>query len=45
VRAGEGYLSAEKAPSSGADFVHATFSRRGEKEESYVPTAITTNSP
>jgi hypothetical protein len=27
------YVSADRDPSSGADFVHATFSRKGRREE------------
>jgi hypothetical protein len=32
ARTGEGYLSADANPSSGADFVHATFSHKGRRE-------------
>jgi hypothetical protein len=31
---GEGYVSADGDPSSGADFVRATFSHKGRREES-----------
>jgi hypothetical protein len=34
---GEGSVSADRDPSSGADFVRATFSHKGRREESNDP--------
>jgi hypothetical protein len=34
--AGEGFLYVETNPSSGADFVHANFSRKGRRKHSLV---------
>jgi hypothetical protein len=33
IETGEGSVSADRDPSSGADFVHATFSHKGRREE------------
>jgi hypothetical protein len=33
AKTGEGSLSADRDPSSGADFVRATFSHKGRREE------------
>jgi hypothetical protein len=45
LKAGEGYLSADADPSSGADFVRATFSHKGRrKKRSRVPSSNPTRS-
>jgi len=40
ARAGEGFLSAETDPSSGADYVRATFSHKGRREKRGYPFTI-----
>jgi hypothetical protein len=37
IEGGEGSLSADTDPSSGADFVHATFSHKGRREDDAYP--------
>jgi hypothetical protein len=34
---GEGFVSADRDPSSGADFIRATFSHKGRREEGCAP--------
>jgi hypothetical protein len=34
MKPGEGFVSADRDPSSVADFVHATFSHKGRRQES-----------
>jgi hypothetical protein len=33
AKTGEGFVSADRDPSSGADFIRATFSHKGRREE------------